>query len=118
MGFVLDSSAALAMLLPEDRSREADGISEELLRSTAQVPAIWPLEVRNALLAALRAHHITAREFEERLGVLAELPIEVDHGTDAEALARTLEIARRYEMSACALESGLSSPSMAGPSRS
>lgn len=100
MSFVLDSSAALAMLLPDEKSAAADSIAELLIRSSARVPAIWPLEVRNALLVALRARRISVREFEERIALLDELPIEVDFGADQVALARTMEIARRQDLSA------------------
>ena len=99
MAFVLDSSVALAMLLPDERSEAADRMAEALLRSSAHVPAIWPLEVRNALLVAHRARRITPREFEERLGIVDELPVEIDGGHRAEALSRSVEIARRHGLS-------------------
>jgi len=96
MAIVLDSSAALALLLPDEQSAAADAIADHLLRSAAQVPSIWPLEVRNALLAALRSRRITPREFDERVSVLDELPIEVEHGAGPDVLGRTVEIARRH----------------------
>lgn len=96
MAFVLDSSAVLALLLPDEQSAAADAIADRLVESAAHVPSIWPLEVRNALLAALRARRITPREFEERVSALDELPIEVDHGTGADILSRTVDIARRH----------------------
>lgn len=99
MAFVLDSSVALAMLLPDERSEAADRLAEAFLRSSAHVPAIWPLEVRNALLAAHRARRLSAREFEERLGIVGELPIEVDGGRRPESLMRSVEIARRHGLS-------------------
>jgi hypothetical protein len=48
MAFVLDSSVALAMSLPDERSEVADRLAEAFLRSSAHVPAIWLLEVCNA----------------------------------------------------------------------
>lgn len=100
MSFVLDSSVALAMLLPDEQSAAADSIAELLVRTTARVPAIWQLEVRNALLVALRARRLSSREFEERMSLLDELAIEVDFGADHDVLARTVDIARRQDLSA------------------
>lgn len=100
MPFVLDSSAALAFLLPDEHAEAVDAIAEELVRSSAQAPAIWPLEVRNALLAALRSRRLAPREFDERVAVLNELPVEIDPGTAPEALSRTVDIARRQGLTA------------------
>lgn len=97
--FVLDSSAALAMLLPDEHSGAADRIAEFLVQSAAQVPPIWPLEMGNALLTALRSRRLSAKEFDERLSVLDELPIEVDHSSRQGALARIVEIARSHGLS-------------------
>jgi predicted nucleic acid-binding protein len=100
MSFVLDSSAVLALLLPDEQSASADAIAEHLLHSAAQVPAIWPLEVRNALLTAWRARRLSATEFDERVSLLDELPIDVDHGSRPEVLTRIVDIARRHGLSA------------------
>lgn len=100
MSFVLDSSAALAMLLPDEQSAALDEIADSLVRAPAQVPAIWPLEVRNALLSALRARRITPRELAERIALVEELPIEVDLGAGHDILARTMGIAQKHDLSA------------------
>lgn len=100
MAFVLDSSVALAMLLPDESSQAADAVAGLLERTHALVPAIWPLEVRNALLMALRGRRLAPREFDERVSLLDALPIEVDAGAGREALSRAVEIARRHGLSA------------------
>ena len=99
MSFVLDSSVALAMLLPDEQSAATDSLAERLAPSPAFAPSIWPLEVRNALLAALRSRRITGREFDERVAVLEALPIEVEVAADRERLARTVAFARLYDLS-------------------
>src|SRR5438552_6895196 len=96
--FVLDSSVALAMLLPDERSAAADALGEKVAGSGACVPCIWPLEVRNALLSAVRQKRLTARELDERLAVLAALPIEVEGSPDVDRLAMTVALARRYDL--------------------
>lgn len=99
MSFVLDSSAALALLLPDEGSARVEEIATVLGRTFAPVPAIWPLEVRNALLAALRSRRISPREFDERIALLEEFPVEVDPGTGHDTLARTIDIARKHDLS-------------------
>lgn len=97
--FVLDSSAALAMLLPDELGGAADKVAELLIHSAAQVPAIWPLEMGNALLTALRSRRLSTKEFDERLSVLDELPVEVDHSSRPEALTRIVDLARAQGLS-------------------
>ena len=48
MPFVLDSSVALAWLLPDEASDAVDQLADRLEQDTASVPAIWALEVGNA----------------------------------------------------------------------
>jgi predicted nucleic acid-binding protein len=97
--FVLDSSVALAMLLPDEQSAAADELAGRFAEGSVTVPTIWPLEVRNALLVALRSKRITAAEFEERLEVLALLPVEVSPPSDGATLKRTVALARRHDLS-------------------
>jgi predicted nucleic acid-binding protein len=97
--FVLDSSVALAMLMPDEQSAAADELASRFAEGSVAVPIIWPLEVRNALLAALRSRRITAAEFDERLEVLALLPVEVSPPPDVAALKRTVALARRHDLS-------------------
>jgi predicted nucleic acid-binding protein len=99
MPFVLDSSAVLAMLLPDEQSAAVDRLADSLVHSPAIVPPIWPLEVRNALLVALRAGRITSREFEDRVDLVEALPVEVDGGARTEVLADSVGIARRHGLS-------------------
>jgi len=62
---------------------EDDGLALSALtmldQSTAVVPAIWELEVVNALVVAGRGNRITSGEISEFLANLADLPIEGTH---------------------------------------
>ena len=87
------------MLLPDEQSAAADALASRFSEGSAAVPTIWPLEVRNALLAALRCRRITAAEFDERLEVLALLPLDVEPAADAATLKRTVALARRHDLS-------------------
>ncbi len=53
--------------------------------STAVVPAVWELEVVNALVMAGRGSRITSGEISEFLANLADLPIEGAHAVPSMA---------------------------------
>lgn len=87
------------MLLPDERSAAADALASRLYEGSVAVPTIWPLEVRNALLAALRSRRITAAEFAERLEIVGLLPVEVEPPAETASLNRVVAIARRHDLS-------------------
>jgi predicted nucleic acid-binding protein len=93
MPFVLDSSVALAWVLPDEGNDVADELLERLLAESAVVPPIWPLEIGNVLLVALRRGRIRQEEFETVLERLARLPIEVDLEATDHALAGVVVLA-------------------------
>jgi len=95
MGFVLDTSVALAWLLADEQSAAVDALIDRLSSETAHVPEIWPLEVGNALLVALRRGRIGEPDLAKLTRGLSALPIEVDHDTEGRALGDTLGLARR-----------------------
>jgi len=93
MSFVLDSSVALAWVLPDEGNPYADELLERLITEGALVPPIWPLEIGNVLLLALRRGRIRQEEFEAMVERLARLPIEVDIEATDHALAGVLLLA-------------------------
>ena len=93
MSFVLDSSVALAWVLPDEGNAYADALLERLIAEGAVVPPIWPLEIGNVLLVALRRGRIRQEEFEAMVERLRRLPIEVDIEATDHALAGVLVLA-------------------------
>jgi predicted nucleic acid-binding protein len=93
MSFVLDSSVALAWVLPDEGNPYADELLERLISEGAVVPPIWPLEIGNVLLVALRRGRIRQEEFEAMVERLTRLPIEVDIEATDHALAGVLLLA-------------------------
>jgi len=95
MRFVLDTSVALAWCFEDETSAAADGILDLLVSSEGIVPAIWPVEVGNALLAGERRRRITPAETGRSLELLRNLNIHVEntgpglHVEDLEAVARS-----------------------------
>lgn len=96
MAFVLDCSVALAWVLPDEGSVYADALLDRLVAEGAVVPPVWPLEVGNVLLVALRRRRIRQTEFESTVERLRRLPIEVDIGTTDHALAGVLVLAAQH----------------------
>lgn len=99
MAFVLDSSVALAWVLPDEQNAEVDAIASRLENETAIVPVIWPLEVHNALLTAERRSRISDSQVNTALGALSALAIEIDQDTDMISADRALQIARESGLS-------------------
>jgi predicted nucleic acid-binding protein len=93
MPFVLDSSVALAWVLPDESNADADELLERLIVEGAVVPPIWPLEVGNVLLVALRRGRIRQEELEAMVERLALLPIDVDIEATDHALAGVVLLA-------------------------
>lgn len=96
MAFVLDSSVALAWLLPDENNDAADVLADRLENEAAVVPAIWRLEVGNALLMARRRERLTDKDVERLLAVLIDLPVEQEPAPDDAALAKLMRIAREH----------------------
>jgi predicted nucleic acid-binding protein len=93
MSFVLDSSVALSWVLPDEGNADADELLERLIAEGAVVPPIWPLEIGNVLLVALRRGRISQDEFEGMVERLARLPVEIDVEATDHALAGVLLLA-------------------------
>jgi predicted nucleic acid-binding protein len=95
MPFVLDSSVALAWVLPDEGNQAADALADRMERDAAHVPGIWPLEVGNVLLAAVRRGRIREGELGRLAAALSALPVELDHDPERAALRDVLDLARR-----------------------
>ncbi len=78
MSLVLDASLALAWFFDDERSPGADAVLDTVAAAGAVVPALWKLEVANALLAAVRRRRIDGTYLAAALEQLAALPIVVD----------------------------------------
>jgi predicted nucleic acid-binding protein len=98
MAFVLDCSVTLSWLLPDDRGTATDALADELERTTAVVPAIWPYEVANALLVAQRRTRIGDDDLLRVRRALAALPIEVEAVASDNVLSAVSDLGRRLEI--------------------
>ena len=96
MAIVVDSSIALAWLLPDERSQVVDALADQLEREAAIAPSLWPLEVGNALVTALRRDRLTDRDVERLLEILRELPVEIEPPPAEPWLANVVALARKH----------------------
>lgn len=93
---VLDSSVALAWLLPGEATNATEALLDEIAADSAAAPGLWPLEIANVLLQAQKAQRVTANEVRRSLATLAGLPIHIDSDTAAQAWGRSLSLAEAH----------------------
>ncbi|WP_245453219.1 type II toxin-antitoxin system VapC family toxin [Aquibium carbonis] len=95
MSFVMDASVILAWILPDEVSERADAIVRSLSVTGAVAPAIWPMEIRNALLSAERRRRIDPATTQELLAILGTHPVAIDNHID---LDRAMLLARNHRL--------------------
>jgi predicted nucleic acid-binding protein len=95
--FVIDTSVAMAWCFEDEATEAADLVLDRLREDEAVVPAIWPLEVANVLLVAERRGRLTEAQVSRFLGLLTQLPIEVDDAP--RELAGIVAAGQRHELS-------------------
>ena len=98
MPFVLDSSVALAWVLPDESNPALDRLCDRLCNDVALMPPIWPLEIGNALLVAVKRGRLTTRDLNRLTSELRALPVEIDTASTARSLDETLSLAQRYDL--------------------
>lgn len=97
---VLDASSVLAWCFEDEGGPEADALIDRVAADGAIVPAIWPLEVANALAVAERRARMTPKDTGRYLTMISALPIAVDAETASHAFHETLALSRDHALSA------------------
>jgi predicted nucleic acid-binding protein len=97
--FVLDGSVALVWAFEDETDAYAEAVADSLVKVKALVPALWPLEIANALLVGERRKRITEAQVGQFLTLLHALPLAVDEETAARAWQETLHFARTHALS-------------------
>ena len=105
MNFVLDASVTMAWLLgdtkPSDRLYAQKVLNALKDPDTqAAVPTIWALEIANVILRAEAKHLVSEAQSGAFLEMLSSASINSDDATFEAALNDTLQLARRYRLSA------------------
>lgn len=84
--FVADASVAIGWVHPAQATAETDAMLDAVAEGASlEVPALWPLEVANALTVLARRGKLTSNERDTALRFFRALPVKVDH--EASSLA-------------------------------
>jgi predicted nucleic acid-binding protein len=99
-GIVIDASVALAWCFPDEASDYANAVLVALEDQTIVVPAIWAVEITNALLVGERRKRIRQPEVSRFVELLKGLHIVEDAQPFADTVSNVLPLAREYDLSA------------------
>ena len=97
--FVLDASVALSWCFETETTRFTDAVLGSLADNTAVVPAVWPLEIGNALVVAERRGFLDRASTARFLNLLNQLPIEVEQESPQRMFGEILLLAREQQLS-------------------
>jgi len=97
---VVDASTALAWCFPDESSDYADGVLTALEGRTILVPALWNLEIANAILVGERRNRLRKAEIRQFAALLEALSLVQDMQPVGEHLSNVLPLARKYGLSA------------------
>ena len=103
MSFVLDNSVTMRWFFGDGKPEEliyASKVLDAIKHDNALVPATWGLEVANVIARAEAKALVTEARSGAFLEMLDGVDIEMDAATFAHALSDTLQLARRYHLSA------------------
>ena len=98
--FVLDGSVTMVWGFEDEDDAYAAAVLEWMPDRQAHVPALWALEVANALVVGERRGRTTPADTSRFLAILGTFPIAVDDETAARAWADTMHLARAHHLSA------------------
>jgi predicted nucleic acid-binding protein len=96
MSLVLDSSAALGWIYPDEDTVAATTIVGLVVASGAWAPSLWRIEIANSLQVGIRRGRIDRNFRDAALADLARLDISIDSETSNVAWASTLQFADRF----------------------
>lgn len=99
-GVVIDASVALAWCFPDEASNYADGVLVALEGQAILVPAVWGLEIANAVLAGERSKRLRQPEIRRFTTLLESLSIVQDVPPVGDQVSNVLPLAREYGLSA------------------
>ena len=98
--FVVDASVAIGWVHPAQATKQTAAMLDALAEGLAiEVPALWSLEVANALTMLVRRRKLLENERLAALGWFRGLPVRVDHEMAALAFSRLSELASTYRLS-------------------
>lgn len=103
MNFVIDNSVVMRWFFGDGKPQDlryARSVLDALKSANAIVPAVWGLEVANVVSRAEAQGLVSEARSEAFIEMLAGIAIEADAASYEHALSSTLNLARRYKLSA------------------
>jgi predicted nucleic acid-binding protein len=98
--FIADASVAVGWVHPAQATPQTTAMLEAIAEgATLEVPALWPLEVANALTVLVRRQRLTEHERQTALGWLRGLRVRVDLEMASLAFSRLSELATTHRLS-------------------
>jgi len=98
--FIADASVAIGWVHPAQATSETSAMLDAIeAGAVLEVPALWPLEVANALTVLVRRRKLTEDDRQTGLGWLRALPIRIDHEMASLAFSKLSELASTYQLS-------------------
>lgn len=97
--FVIDNSIVMTWCFSDEANKYADIVLDSLETYEALVPAIWPLEVGNVVLAAERRKRLTESDGIRFINLIGKLPITVQQETPDRMLKEIFSLARECNIS-------------------
>lgn len=98
--FVADASVAVGWVHPAQSTRHTTAMLDAIADgATLEVPALWSLEVANALIVLVRRRKLADDERQAGLGWLRGLRVRVDHEMSELAFSRLSELAAARRLS-------------------
>lgn len=98
--FIADASVAVGWVHPAQATAQTAAMLDAIAEgATLEVPALWPLEVANALAVLVRRRKLTEHERQTGLGWLRGLRLRVDHDMASLAFSRLSELATTHQLS-------------------
>ena len=97
--FVIDASVTLAWGFADEANAYVDAVLESLTTAEAIAPAVWPLDIGNALIVAERRGRLSKADSARFLSLLEQLPISVEQETPARMLGEIIALAREHNLS-------------------
>lgn len=98
--FVADASVAIGWVHPAQATNQTAAMLEAIADgATLEVPALWPLEVANALIVLVRRRKLGEDERQAGLGWLGGLRVRLDHEMTTLAFSRLSELAAVHQLS-------------------
>jgi predicted nucleic acid-binding protein len=100
LAFVADASVAIGWVHPAQATSDTHAMLEAVEHGAAiEVPALWPLEVANALTVLTRRGKLKEDERQAALGWLRGLPLRIDHEMASLAFSHLSELASQHQLS-------------------